>query len=86
MDAKGITFLICWTAFAAIAAWVCFNRLNAAKETGTFRYLFHGIGEENWSNLFGLLKGFLNVQAYIFCLMAGIGLVWLAATLIGKVK
>lgn len=86
MDAKGITFLIFWIAFAAIAAWACFNRLAAAKETGTFRYVFHGIGQENWPNLFGFLKGFLNIQAYAFCLMAGIGLIWLAATLIGKVK
>ncbi len=86
MDAKGITFLIFWTAFAAIAAWACFNRLAAAKEAGTFRYMFHGIGQQNWPNLFGFLKGFLNVGAYALCSMAGISLIWLAAILIGKLK
>ena len=86
MDAKGITFLILWIAFTAIAAWACFNRLAAAKDTGTFRYVLHGIGQDNWPILFGFLKGLLNIQAYAFCLMAGIGLIWLAATLIGKVK
>ena len=86
MDAKGITFLIFWVAFTSIAAWACFNRLAAAKETGTFRYVFHGISQENWPNLFGILKGLLNVGAYALCLMAGIGLIWLATILIGKLK
>lgn len=86
MDAKGILFLVVWVAFAVVAAWACFNRLAAAKATGSFRYIFHGIGQDNWPGLFGFLKGFLNIQAYAFCLMAGIGIIWLAAILIGKVK
>ena len=86
MDVKNITFLSASTMVASAGAWWCFNRLAAADDTGSFRYIFHGIDQENWPGLFAVLKGFLNIQAYGFLLLAGIGVIWLTAVMIGKVK
>ena len=86
MDTKGIGFLILWVAVTLVFAWFCFDRLSAARETGRFRYAFHGISQENWPLLFKFCKGFITVQAYGFCLMAGIGAIWLAVALIGKLR
>ncbi|MXP46849.1 hypothetical protein GRI43_05525 [Altererythrobacter luteolus] len=86
MDARGLIFLIGFVAATSFAAWLCFNRLSAAKATGKFRYVFHGIGEENWPVLFKVCKAFISVQGYVFCLMAGIGAIWFVIAIVGKMK
>ncbi len=86
MDSRGLVFLAAFVVVTSLAAWFCFNRLFAAQETGRFRYIFHGINEAGWPLLFQFCKAFITVQAYVFCFMAGVGVIWFAISLIGKIK
>ena len=86
MDMKSLAFLFVWTAVAASFAWLGFNRLQAARETGRFEYLWHGIGQENWPLLFKILKVFLTIWIGAACLMTLIGCLWLIWAFVEKIK
>ncbi len=70
-----------WTALAALFAWFGFNRLEAARETGRFEYLWHGIGQDEWPLLFNILKVALTIWTGMACFLALMGFLVLARAL-----
>ena len=83
---KPIFFLILWTATAALFTWVGYNRLSEARTTGKFQYLWHGVGQDNWPVLFGMMKAFLTVWTGVAGLMTAIGLIWIVVELVKAVR
>lgn len=67
-------------------AWLCFNRLSAAKETGRFVYVFHGVTESKSPILFQICKVFITAQAYAFSLMAVIVAIALFISIFGNLE
>ena len=83
---KSFVFLMLWTSATGLFAWLGLNRLAAARATGRFEYLWHGIGEASWPLLFSALKVFLTIFIGLACVMTAIGCVLLVKAFVVNFK
>ena len=67
---RGVAFQLALTAVISFFSWLGFNRLEAARSTGRFEYLWHGFDGESWPTLFAALKGFLLIWSWLAAFLA----------------
>lgn len=73
-------------ALTTLGAWLCFNRLAAAKDSGKFLYIFHGVAETKSPMLFQACRVFLTIQAYVFSLMAVVVVIAFVISMLGNFR
>ena len=86
MNWDALLFLALWTAMAAGFAWLGYNRLEAAKSSGRFEYLWHGVSRTEWPAVFRFLSGFLTIWTGLAALLTAIGVMWLIWSLWEKIS
>ena len=83
---NALLFVAVQTAVATLFAWFGINRLNAARETGRFDYLWHGVSAQDWPLAFQALSIFLLIWTAVACLFVAIGIASIVRIVVRKAK